>query len=128
MTKQYQCKVENGKRTEETGYFYKAIAFSIQTPTHTFMIDFCKTDAHAVVYQVTENNHMLEELSHPDYVPEVSPGNYVPPSTLSPDHHPIYEALVQLDIIKDKEYINFYTEEDTAPHCTYSISQKQIKK
>lgn len=119
MSHQYQLEVKENQVIKEDGFFFPASNFVITTSEGMINVDFKKGSKHRVVYQIISNNKVLDELTHPDYVPELSFGTYKDPQTLSTVEQVICAAFVKLGISHDDAYKTF-AESKT---WTYSVTQ-----
>ena len=66
----YKLSVEQGKTTEEEGFFFKAFPFEVSFQGGTLQFLFQKGKKHHVVYAVVKDGVTVAELEHPDYIPE----------------------------------------------------------
>ena len=126
MSLQYTLTVKEGKVLQEEGYFYRAGNFFLNTSDNSFEIQFKRNKDHAVVYDVIEDQKAIQELTHPDYVPELSPGVYVKPSDIPDYQRPIYAALVKLGIAKESDYLQYFTDDTNAASFSYTVEQPQL--
>ena len=124
---QYELETKNGETVKETGHFYPAIEFYIESESNKIICNLTKTHTNAVIYRLTQDNTVIEELSHPDYVPETTPGKYVPIEKIDENHQFIYAALVKLNISKDKTYKQHYSNEDTLKKISFKVTQSHLK-
>jgi hypothetical protein len=120
---QYFAKIESGTVIEETGAFFKAAPFEIEAQGKSYACIFKHLASGRVVYDISSEGKTVEELTHPDYVPEKSLGDYTDPETLSADQKIIFAALLKLDISKDKTYLAYFEKEDIKASMTYTVKQ-----
>ena len=113
---QYQAIIEDGKIKSEEGYFFKAGSFEVKSKNSTFLCKFNRLDNGEVVWQVLENSDTIFKLTHPDYVPETTPGKNVEVDSLETGQLVIFDALGRLDISKDKDYKLFFDENKTTDY------------
>ena len=107
---QYQATIENGEIKTEEGYFFKAGNFEVQANTNVFKCQFNRLSNGEVIWEVLEGENSVFKLTHPDYVPEINPGQNVKVEDLPKETMVIFDAFGKLDISKDKDYKLYFAE------------------
>jgi hypothetical protein len=121
---QYTLKITNGEPESEQGYFYKAGSFFVKTKNQSFQCNFEKGKAHSVIFEIKQNDTTIAELTHPDYTPELSPGNYVPINKIDENQLSLFAALVKLEITKFADYKTYF--EENKSKFSFEVAQKMV--
>ena len=124
---QYKLTVRNGNKENEEGAFFKASPFKIISGETEVSCRFSRIEHGRVVYEVRKNNEVLNQLTHPDYVPEIKFGEYIKPEDLKAEDRFIYSALLHLNISKDKDYRTFFDEESVKSEISFEVQQEEDK-
>jgi len=114
----YHVSVKNGVVSDETGHFYKAAPFSVLVDAGQFDVVFEMGDSHRVVYKVSRNGATAMELEHPDYATSQDAAD------LAPELAALFGALVHVQIVKNKDYSDFYA--DSANGVSFEINQAHL--
>lgn len=123
---QYNVIVKNGNEEKKYGFFYPASKFSVLFDGRHIDVEFKQNPKQtAVVYELSENNSVLERLTHPDYVPELSLGKYKPINELNSKDLPLYAALVYLGVSKDSAYKDYFLKENISKY-NFEIRQDHV--
>ncbi len=103
---QYFLEVQENQVIQEEGNFFPATPFIIRDKENqqVLSIEFNRNKNNQVVYFVKNENSVLGEWTHPDYVPEIKKGVYLAVENLTPALTLAAIALVKLNIIRDKTY------------------------
>lgn len=112
----YQLQVLSGKKVFEQGNFFLAMPFTLEFTLNGKMqemqVFFKRGSQNKVVYQIHDLsrsvNSLLAEWTHPDYLPETSPGVYPDPLDLDERTALLCAAFVALHISKDARYLKAF--------------------
>jgi len=112
---QYHAIIEGGTERSKYGHFYPASYFEVRFNERKISVDFKQNPKQtAVIYEVSEGDNLIDRLTHPDYVPEVSLGKYVAIEDLPKEDLPLYAALTFLGVSKDKQYKDYFLKDNVA--------------
>lgn len=98
---QYELVVNGGSVTHETGFFFKPAPFVVEWEGQTASVTFRRNAHHEVVYAIQQDNQLVAELEHPDYVADVAPDKLGRLTT-------VFAALVHLGITANQSYHDFF--------------------
>ena len=125
MVIQYQLVVKNGGVVSEEGSFFEGISFQIKANNNIYSCNFDR-DEHDVVWKISSSDKVIDKLTHPDYVPESNPGEYLALESLSIDQKIVCAAFHQLKLIKNKEYNDYFSNQENQTSVDYEVLQYQI--
>lgn len=122
---QYHVIIENGEEKTKTGYFYPASPFEVHFDNRKVSVNFKQNPKQtAVIYELSEKGNVLNRLTHPDYVPEISLGNYVSIEDLPKTDLSLYAALTFLGVSKEGNYKDYFLKENQS-EFSFEIIQTQ---
>jgi len=124
---QYELTIENGKVKSESGAFFLAAPFTIQSGSSTVTVIFKPVNAHEVMYTLEQNGKTLFQLEHPDYVTDHRPENLNQAVSIPgfSDSRLIFEALNRLGISKSKTYKSYF-EDPANANFSYQVEQQPL--
>ena len=115
---QFHLIVKNNDKDTEEGFFFKALPFQIIVGNTTYDIIFEKADDGHVRHRLFQNNTLLADLVHPDYIPNCTVDQLK--NTLgTTDAEAIFSALFMLDVSQDNDYKTYFDSQ------SYSFEVKQ---
>ena len=125
MTIQYQLVVKNGDVKSEEGNFFEGISFQVLANDNIYNCEFAREE-HDVVWKISCNENVIDKLTHPDYVPESAPGEYIQIENLTTQQKIIAAAFNELKLIKDKAYIDYFSQKENLSDLDFEVVQHQI--
>jgi hypothetical protein len=115
----YTLHVQNGQDQSESGFFFKAKPFSIDSLGRSVVCVFRKGSTGKVVYALEEGGKLLVELVHPYYAPEFLPDELSRFGSDADFVAAIYAALIRVGVTKDKVWVQFFQDKQ----LSFSIKQ-----